>query len=166
MRIATPIARILLGLIFFVFGLNGFVNFIPAPPLTGLSGEFIGALLKSHYVYLVSGVQLIAGVLLLTNQFVPFAVAILAPVIANILVYHLTMDPHGFPPAILTTGTRDLLLSNTVRVHRKLRALGIDAALNVFEAQSHAQYQFDDRVPETKEAFGEIAEFFDAHPGK
>ena len=75
-------------------------------------------------------------------------------------------DMHGFPPTILTTGTRDLLLSNTVRVHRKLRELGIDAALNVFEAQSHAQYQFDDRVPETKEAFKEIAGFFDAHLGR
>lgn len=74
-------------------------------------------------------------------------------------------DMHGFPPAILTTGTRDLLLSNTVRVHRKLRRAGVDAQLQVFEGQSHAQYQFDDRVPETKEAFGEIASFFEAHLG-
>jgi monoterpene epsilon-lactone hydrolase len=75
-------------------------------------------------------------------------------------------DMHGFPPTILTTGTRDLLLSNTVRVHRKLRELGIDAALNVFEGQSHAQYEFDDRAPETKDAFTEIASFFNAHLGK
>jgi acetyl esterase/lipase len=74
-------------------------------------------------------------------------------------------DMHGFPPAILTTGTRDLLLSNTVRVHRKLREAGVDAQLEVFEGLSHAQYQFDDRVPETKEAFGEITEFFDKHLG-
>jgi acetyl esterase/lipase len=75
-------------------------------------------------------------------------------------------DMHGFPPTILTTGTRDLLLSNTVRVHRKLRELGIDATLNVFEALSHAQYQIDDRAPETKEAFDEIAAFFNVHLGK
>ena len=74
-------------------------------------------------------------------------------------------DMHGFPPAILTTGTRDLLLSNTVRVHRNLREAGVDAQLEVFEGQSHAQYQFDDRAPETKEAFGEIAAFFDKHLG-
>jgi monoterpene epsilon-lactone hydrolase len=74
-------------------------------------------------------------------------------------------DMHGFPPAILTTGTRDLLLSNTVRVHRKLRQAGVDAQLEVYEGQSHAQYQFDDRVPETKEAFGEITAFFDRHLG-
>ena len=69
-------------------------------------------------------------------------------------------DMTGFPPAILTTGTRDQLLSNTVRVHRKLRRAGVEADLNVYEGESHAQYQFDDRVPETKEAFGEIAAFF------
>jgi acetyl esterase/lipase len=72
-------------------------------------------------------------------------------------------DMHGFPPAILTTGTRDLLLSNTVRVHRKLRRAGVDAQLEVFEGMSHAQYQFDDRIPEDSEAFGEITAFFDKH---
>ena len=74
-------------------------------------------------------------------------------------------DMRGFPPAILSTGTRDLLLSNTVRVHRKLRAAGIDAELEVYEGQSHAQYSRDDRLPETKEAFGEITAFFDKHLG-
>jgi acetyl esterase/lipase len=72
-------------------------------------------------------------------------------------------DMHGFPPAILTTGTRDLLLSNTVRVHRKLREAGVDAQLEVFEGMSHAQYQFDDRIPETREAFAEITAFFDKY---
>jgi len=75
-------------------------------------------------------------------------------------------DYAGFPPAILTTGTRDLLLSNTVRVHRKLRQAGVDAALQVYEGQSHAEYARDDTAPETREAFGEIAPFFDAHLGK
>ena len=72
-------------------------------------------------------------------------------------------DMHGFPPTILTTGTRDLLLSNTVRVHRKLRQAGVEASLQVYEAQSHANYARDDRIPETKEAFEEIAAFFDKH---
>jgi acetyl esterase/lipase len=72
-------------------------------------------------------------------------------------------DFHGFPPTILTTGTRDMFLSNTVRVHRKLREAGVEAALNVFEGLSHAQYLFDEDAPETKEAFGEIARFFESH---
>lgn len=75
-------------------------------------------------------------------------------------------DMHGFPPAILTTGTRDLLLSNTVRVHRKLRQAGVEAYLQVYEGQSHGQYSRDVDAPETKEAFEEIAHFFDKHLGK
>jgi epsilon-lactone hydrolase len=75
-------------------------------------------------------------------------------------------DMRGFPPAILTTGTRDLLLSNTVRVHRKLREAGVEAALQVFEGQSHAQFYRDVSAPETKEAFEEIARFFDKHLGR
>ncbi|MPZ19883.1 MAG: alpha/beta hydrolase fold domain-containing protein [Luteitalea sp.] len=74
-------------------------------------------------------------------------------------------DMHGFPPAILTTGTRDLLLSNTVRVHRKLRRAGVEAALHVYEGQSHAHYLRDRTAPETKEVFEEIARFFDEHLG-
>jgi acetyl esterase/lipase len=72
-------------------------------------------------------------------------------------------DLGGFPPTILTTGTRDLLLSNTVRVHRKLRQAGIEAALHVYEGQSHAYFGRDDRIPETREAFEEIAAFFRQH---
>ena len=72
-------------------------------------------------------------------------------------------DFAGLPPAILTSGTRDLFLSNTVRVHRKLRQAGIEAELQVFEGMSHAQYLFNTDAPETKEAFAEIAAFFDKH---
>jgi epsilon-lactone hydrolase len=75
-------------------------------------------------------------------------------------------DMHGFPPTILTTGTRDLLLSNTVRTHRKLRQAGVDAELEVFDGLSHAEYVFDDTAPESKDAFTEIAGFFNKHLGK
>ena len=75
-------------------------------------------------------------------------------------------DMHSFPPAILTTGTRDLLLSNTVRTHRKLREAGVEASLQVYEGQAHAEFARDDTAPETAEAFGEIAAFFDAHLGQ
>lgn len=68
----------------------------------------------------------------------------------------------SLPPAMLTTGTRDLLLSHAVRAHRKLRQAGVEAALQVFEGQSHAQY-LEPFVPETREAFGEIGDFFDTH---
>jgi monoterpene epsilon-lactone hydrolase len=72
-------------------------------------------------------------------------------------------DLNGFPPTILTSGTRDLFLSLTVRTHRKLRRAGVDAVLQVFEGLSHAQYSINPNAPETKEAFEEIARFFDRH---
>jgi acetyl esterase/lipase len=75
-------------------------------------------------------------------------------------------DLKGFPPTILTTGTRDLLLSSTVLVHRKMRQAGVDAVLQVFEGLSHAQFNKDPEAPETKDAFGQIAQFFDKHLGR
>jgi epsilon-lactone hydrolase len=76
-------------------------------------------------------------------------------------------DVHGFPPAILTSGTRDLYLSNTVRMHRKLRAAGVEAVLQVWEGQSHANYMAgDEGVPEVREYHEEVARFFDQHLGR
>jgi epsilon-lactone hydrolase len=75
-------------------------------------------------------------------------------------------DMRGFPPTMLLSGTRDLLLSNTVRVHRKLRQAGVEAVLEVFEGQAHGGWYRDASVPESKEAFDEIARFFDKHLGK
>jgi epsilon-lactone hydrolase len=72
-------------------------------------------------------------------------------------------DFRGFPPTILTSGTRDLFLSNTVRTHRKLRRAGVIADLNIYEGQSHAQYQFNVNAPESREAFSDIAKFFDRY---
>ena len=75
-------------------------------------------------------------------------------------------DFSKFPPTILTSGTRDLFLSNTVRTHRKLRRAGVVADLNVYEGQSHAQYSFNMNAPETIEAFTDIAKFFDRYLAK
>lgn len=74
-------------------------------------------------------------------------------------------DFHGFPPTIVTSGTRDLFLSLSVLTHRKLRQAGVDAQLQVYEGQSHAQY-YVPYAPETKEVFSEIAIFFDKHLAK
>jgi putative oxidoreductase len=101
MKIVVVIARVLLGLMFVFFGLNGFLNFLPAPPLTGVPGAFLGALITSHYVYLVCAFQVLAGLFLLVNQFLPLGLALLAPVIVNIVTYHLTMQRSGAQLAIL-----------------------------------------------------------------
>jgi len=102
MKIAALIARILLGLIFVVFGLNGFLNFIPMGPMpTGTAGQFLGALAQSHYFQVVAVFQIAGGVLLLINRYVPLALLILGPVIVNIILFHLLMAPSGLPLAIL-----------------------------------------------------------------
>ena len=100
MRIASVIARYLAGVIFLVMGLNGFLNFIPLPPPGGIAGQFLGALYVSHYLWVIFAFQVIAGVLLLVNRYVPLAVAILAPVLVNILTFHALMAPSGLPLAL------------------------------------------------------------------
>jgi uncharacterized membrane protein YphA (DoxX/SURF4 family) len=104
MKIVTLIARILLGLIFVVFGLNGFLNFLSMGPMpTGLAGQFMGALFLSHYYWVVATLQIAGGLLLLVNRFVPLALVLLGPVIVNILCYHLFLNHVGAPPAIVVT---------------------------------------------------------------
>ena len=103
MKIATLIARILLGLLFLVFGLNGFLHFIPMPPPTGLAGQYMGALYVSHYLVFIFLVQVIGGALLLANRFVPLALILLGPVLVNILLFHSFMAPAGLPLALFTT---------------------------------------------------------------
>src|SRR5438876_11886771 len=100
MKTASVIARYLSGLIFLVMGLNGFLNFIPLPPPGGIAGQFMGALYVSHYLWVIFAFQVLAGVLLLVNRYVPLAVAVLAPVIVNFLVFHALMAPSGLPLAL------------------------------------------------------------------
>jgi hypothetical protein len=102
MKIVARISRLLLGLLFTVFGLNGFLHFIPMPPPQGLAGQFMGALFVSKYLMPIFALQTIGGVLLLANRFVPLALAILAPIIVNIVLFHVTMDPKGLGMAIVT----------------------------------------------------------------
>src|SRR5437899_3760579 len=101
MRTASTIARYLAGLIFLVFGLNGFLNFIPLPPPGGIAGQFMGALYASHYLWVIFAFQVIAAVLLLVNRYVPLAVAVLAPAVVTILSLHALLAPDGLPLAPL-----------------------------------------------------------------
>jgi putative oxidoreductase len=101
MKIASLIARLLLGVIFLVFGLNGFLQFIHMPPPTGVAAQFFGAIFASHYYIVIFAVQVLGGLLLLVNRFVPLALVILGPVIVNIFFFHTLMAPAGVPLAIL-----------------------------------------------------------------
>jgi putative oxidoreductase len=101
MKIAALISRILLGLVFVVFGLNGFLNFMKGPLPSGVAGQFLGALMQSHFVFVLSAVELAGGALLLANRYVPLALVLLGPVIVNIFFYHLLMDRSGLIIAIV-----------------------------------------------------------------
>ena len=96
MKRTSTVARYLLGFVFAVFGLNGFLHFIPQPPpSSAMALQYLTALGTSHYIVPVFLFQLIAGILLLVNRFVPLALTVLAAIITNILLYHATMDPKG-----------------------------------------------------------------------
>ena len=103
MKIAVVIARILMGVVFVFFGLNGFLQFLKAPLPTGLAGQFLMALFQSHYVWFICAVQIVGGVLLLVNRYVPLALALLGPVIVNIILYHLLLDPTAAQLAVVVT---------------------------------------------------------------
>lgn len=103
-RHLPTIARVLMGLMFFVFGLNGFLNFIPQPkdPMPEGAAAFVGALMNSGYMMqLVTGTQLLVGALLLLNRFVPLALALLAPILVGIVTFHLFLAPTGTGIAIV-----------------------------------------------------------------
>jgi putative oxidoreductase len=123
MKIASLIARVLLGLIFLVFGLNGFLHFIPMPPPTGVAGQFFGSIFASHYWVVIFGVQTIGGLLLLSNRFVPLALVILGPVLVNIFFFHALMAPAGLPLAIVV-----VVLWAIVATRNKKYLAGIFAA--------------------------------------
>ncbi|MFP5277397.1 MAG: hypothetical protein ACLGPM_09790 [Acidobacteriota bacterium] len=104
MKVIAIVSRYLLGLIFTVFGLNGFFHFIPMPPPPShLAVEFMTAAFASHFMTVVFLTQVVGGVLLLAGRFVPLALTLLGPVLVNILDFHLTMNPAGVGPGAVAT---------------------------------------------------------------
>lgn len=91
---SVTVARLLLGLGFFVFGLNGFLGFLPNPEHSGAAGAYLGGLAAAGYMFpFIKGTELVVGVLLLANRFVPLALTVLAPVMLNIVAFHLFLEP-------------------------------------------------------------------------
>jgi uncharacterized membrane protein YphA (DoxX/SURF4 family) len=103
MKIAVLIARILLGLVFFVFGLNAFIHFMPMQPIPGDAGT-LAMLMYNHGWLTFHGVlYTIAGLLLLIGRYVPVALVILGPILVNILLFHITLAPSGIGPGVVCT---------------------------------------------------------------
>ena len=106
MKLATIIARVLLGLIFVVFGSNAFLHFLPMPPLPqGITGEYLHAFFASGYVYVIGAFQVIGGLLVLIGRFVPLGLTILGAIIVNIWAFHILMAPElgGMIPAVVVS---------------------------------------------------------------
>src|SRR2546428_11789900 len=111
MKVVTIVARVLLGLIFVVFGSNAFIHFIPMPPLPqNLAGDYTRVFIASGYVYVIGALQVIGGLLLLIGRFVPLGLTILGAMIFNILVFHALMAPEGFPMALVVAALELVLV--------------------------------------------------------
>lgn len=101
--IAPHAARILLGLAFFVFGLNGFLNFLPPPEVSGDAAVYMGGLAATGYFFpLLKATEVLVGLALLSNRFVPLGLVVLAPITVHIIAFHAVLSPGLGLPLVLT----------------------------------------------------------------
>ncbi len=126
MKLASTIARYLLGLVFLIFGLNGFLHFIPTPPPPGPGGMFMGSLFVSHELLVIMALQALGGLLLLVNRFVPLTLVVLGAITSNILLFHAFMEPSGLPVALFVS---------------VLLLLSVWSVRDAFRGMFHATYQ-------------------------
>ncbi len=110
MKYVIPSCRILLGLIFFIFGLNNILHFIPMPLPSGDALIWFGIMAGHGFMTFVGVIMTIAGLLLLVGRFVPLALTLIAPIVVNILLYHALLWPHGYVPAAIATVLEVILL--------------------------------------------------------
>ena len=110
MKVLTLIVRLLLGLVFAVFGSNAFLHFLPMPPMSGHAGDFIGSMAATGYLQFIAAAQVIGGLLLLVGRFVPLGLLLLGPIVVNIVLYHLCMDRSGMPIALVVSALSLFLL--------------------------------------------------------
>ncbi len=127
MKIVVLVCRILLGLMFFVLGLNNILHFIPMPPPSGDALTWMGIMGSHHWMTFVGVVMTIAGLLLLVNRFVPLALTLLAPIIVNILLYHALLWPHGAGAAIAALVLELVLIAVYFRSFTPLLAMNPEA---------------------------------------
>jgi uncharacterized membrane protein YphA (DoxX/SURF4 family) len=136
LSLAPTAARILLGLIFFVFGLNGFLGFLPMPPHEGDAATFMGGLAAAGYFFpLLKGTEVAVGLSLLTNRFAPLALVVLAPITVNIVAFH-SLAPAGLPLALAIVGLQGYLAWHHRAAYRPLLRAKSEAA-PAAQAEAH-----------------------------
>jgi uncharacterized membrane protein YphA (DoxX/SURF4 family) len=141
MKTASLIARLLLGIIFLAFGLNGFLHFIPMPPPTGLAAQFFGAIFASGLWVPIFLLQIIPAVLLLINRYVPLALTLLGPVIVNILFFHAFMAPAGMPLALLVASLWIIVYLSVRSAFAGLFQRRVDEHTRALEPQLSARFR-------------------------
>lgn len=110
MKIAVLIARILLGLVFFVFGLNVFLHFMPMQLPPGDAGQLMGLMFKHGWFYFTGLLYVVGGLLLLIGRFVPIGLVLLGPIIVIILLFHVTLAPEGIGPGLVVAALEVFLI--------------------------------------------------------
>jgi hypothetical protein len=120
MKKASMAVRILMGLMFFIFGLNGFLHFLPMPPMEGEAAEFIGLLMTSKLFFVIKTMEVACAILLLWNQYTTIAYLLLAPIIFNIFWFHVTLAPQGAPMGILLLAMEGFLLWSNKKAYLPL----------------------------------------------
>lgn len=138
---APGIARIFLGLVFTVFGLNGFLGFLPMPEMGQEGGAFMGALAATGYMFpLIKGTEVVAGLLLLGNRYVPLALTLLAPVTVNILLFHTLLEPGAAMPLLIVAAQLGLAYAHRAAFR------GVLSAKNELNAPTLAKHQVASQV--------------------
>ncbi len=127
MKIVVLVCRILLGLMFFVFGLNNVLHFLKMPPPEGDALTWIVIMVSHHWMNFAGVIMVVAGLLLLVNRFVPLALTLLAPIIVNILLYHALLWPHGAEAAIVALVLELVLIAMYFRSFVPLLAMNPEA---------------------------------------
>lgn len=130
MKAVVLVCRVVLGVMFFVLGLNNILGFIKMPPPQSADAmTFLTILHVSHWMTFVGAVMTIAGLLILVNRFVPLALTLLAPVIVNILLYHVLLWPHGMALAVVGLALEVVLIAAYFRSFVPLLAMNPEAEL-------------------------------------
>ena len=128
MKVVILVCRILLGVMFFVFGLNDVLDFLHMPLPTGDALTWMGIMADHHWMNFIGIIMVVAGLLLLVNRFVPLALTLLAPIIVNILLYHALLWPHGAAAAILALVLELVLIAVYFRSFSPLLAMNPEAS--------------------------------------
>lgn len=111
MKTASTLARVLLGILFTVVGLNEFLSFMPMPPVKGVGEQFLTAMTEqTHYIYVVATFEVAGGLLLLAGRYVAPGLTLIGPVVVNILAFHLFMERSGLPLALIVAALALFLL--------------------------------------------------------